>query len=330
MATAKVEFMYQYNKENGISPSDRLFGMSSVYNKRASRFPRITNFLFDNSITSRIIKSKGNIAVERRLPSISIKSFSKVYQSIKNEIDNDKQEVVLFVDEFSNYLEAHIAEDCYFLLTALGYQVTIVDHLDSARALLSKGFLEEAKDHASNNVTYLKGKISKDVPLVGIEPSAILGFRDEYRRLVDDVESAQIISDNTFLVEEFLASEIEKGNITPAQFTSEEKQVKIHVHCHQKALSNQKVTFDILNLPINYKPTIIASGCCGMAGSFGYEKEHYELSMQIGELKLFPSVRKASENTIIAANGTSCRHQIEDGTQRNALHPVTILRRALL
>lgn len=329
IATAKAEFLYQFNKENGISPSDRLFGMSSVYNKRASRFPRIANFLFDNPITGKIIKSKAKIASERRLPNISIKSFSKISQSFKKQSDTINKEVVLFVDEFSNYLEAEIAEDCYHLLSFLGYQVTIVDHLDSARALLSKGFLEEAKAHASENVAYLKDKVSKEVPLVGIEPSAILGFRDEYLRLVDDVESARIISENTFLVEEFLASEIEKGNITPAQFTSEEKQVKIHVHCHQKALSNQKVTFDILNLPMNYKPTIITSGCCGMAGSFGYEKEHYELSMQIGELKLFPSVRKASENTIIAANGTSCRHQIEDGTQRKALHPVTILRQAL-
>jgi len=330
MATAKAEFLYQFNKDNGISYSDKLFGMSSVYNKRASRFPRITNFLFGNAFTANIIKSKANIARQRRLPSISIKSFSKVLYSTNKQEGTSNKKVVLFVDEFSNYLEAHIAEDCYHLLTSLGYQVTIVDHLDSARALLSKGFLEEAKAHATKNVAYLKDKVSKEVPLVGIEPSAILGFRDEYLRLVDDVEQAQHLSENTFLIEEFLASEIEKGAITSAQFTSEEKQVKIHVHCHQKALSNQKVTFDILNLPVNYKPTIIASGCCGMAGSFGYEKEHYEVSMQIGELRLFPSVRKTPENTIIAANGTSCRHQIEDGTQRKALHPVTILRQALI
>ncbi|MEM7084996.1 MAG: FAD-linked oxidase C-terminal domain-containing protein [Bacteroidota bacterium] len=330
MATAKAEFLYQFNKENGVSPSDKLFAMSSSYNQRASRFPRIANFLLSNALTAGMIKSKGKIASKRRFPKISIKSFSEISQSIIKEVDTNKKEVILFVDEFSNYLEAHIAEDSYHLLTALGYQVTLVDHLDSARALLSKGFLEEAKAHASKNVAFLKDKVSEDSPLLGIEPSAILGFRDEYLRLVDDLEPAQLISENTFLIEEFLASEIEKGVITSAQFTSEEKQIKIHVHCHQKALSNQRVTFDILNLPINYKPTIIPSGCCGMAGSFGYEKEHYEVSMQIGELKLFPSVRKASENTIIAANGTSCRHQIEDGTQREAFHPVTILRRALL
>ncbi len=131
------------------------------------------------------------------------------------------------------------------------------------------------------------------------------------------------------MIEEFLSAEIQNGTISASQFTSEERNIKIHVHCHQKSLSNQKVTFDILNLPKNYKPTIIPSGCCGMAGSFGYEKEHYEVSMKIGELKLFPAVRKAKEDTIIAANGTSCRHQICDGTGRQAMHPITILKLAL-
>ena len=135
--------------------------------------------------------------------------------------------------------------------------------------------------------------------------------------------------DSAFLIEEFLAKEIEMGRISTNQFTTESKEIKIHGHCHQKALSNQKVTFDMLNLPKNYKVTIIPSGCCGMAGSFGYEKEHYDVSMAIGELKLFPAVRKASKETIISANGTSCRHQIKDGTGRDALHPVTILREAL-
>jgi len=134
----------------------------------------------------------------------------------------------------------------------------------------------------------------------------------------------------SFLIEEFLANEINEGIIDANSFTAEEKTVKIHNHCHQKALSNQKVTFDVLNLPKNYKVTIIASGCCGMAGSFGYEKEHYEVSMKVGSLKLFPAVNKADANTIIAANGTSCRHQIFDGTKRVAKHPVSVLKEALL
>lgn len=328
MATAKAEFLYQYRKVNGTTTADTLIAKSTYFNKQAAKYPAIANFLFRNSITSGIIKAQGNIAANRSIPKVSSKSFGTYVQSVKKQ-GNKKNKVILFIDEFSNYLEANIATDAYELLDTLGYEIEVVHHLDSARAMLSKGFLEEAKVEAEKNVAYLKSKVSRAIPLVGIEPSAILGFRDEYLRLVDDLQGARHISENTFLIEEFIASELKRGNISEDQFTSEEKQIKIHVHCHQKALSNQKVTFDMLNLPKNYKPTIIPSGCCGMAGSFGYEKEHYEISMKIGELKLFPAVRKAATTIIIAANGTSCRHQINDGTNREALHPVTILRQAL-
>ena len=145
-----------------------------------------------------------------------------------------------------------------------------------------------------------------------------------------DKEQLTKLAAKSFLVEEFLASEIAAGHISADSFTEEERTIKIHNHCHQKALSNQKVTFDVLNLPKNYKVSIIASGCCGMAGSFGYEKEHYETSMKVGGLKLFPSINKSDRDVIIAANGTSCRHQIKDGTKREAQHPVSILRKALV
>ncbi|MCB0453814.1 MAG: FAD-binding protein [Aequorivita sp.] len=336
ISTAKAEFLYQYNKANGISLSNKLFGKSTKLNKAASKFPKLSNWFFTNGFTSRIIKKVGRVHQNRSLPIISTKSFSKIVQNYKNQtitsyLSKEKvsQKIFLFVDEFSNYLDAEIAMDSFLLLNGLGYQVEIIDGLDSGRALISKGFLEEAKREANKNISFLKNKVAKDAPLLGIEPSAILTFRDEYLRLADDKISAEILSKNTFLVEEFLSAEIQKGNITAAQFTSEEKYIKIHAHCHQKSISNQKVTFDILNLPKNYTPTIIPSGCCGMAGSFGYEKEHYEVSMKIGELKLFPAVRKTTEDTIISANGTSCRHQIFDGTGRKALHPVTILRQAL-
>ena len=148
--------------------------------------------------------------------------------------------------------------------------------------------------------------------------------------MADDKVSAEKISKHTYLIEEFIQQEIEMGNIKTGQFTLDSKDIKFHGHCHQKALSNQSSSFAVLNLPKNYKVTIIPSGCCGMAGSFGYEKEHYEVSMAIGEQTLFPAIRNANNETIISANGTSCRHQIKDGTQREALHPITILRQALL
>lgn len=337
MSTAKAEFLYQYNKANGVSLANKIFGKSTKLNKMASHFPKISNWIFINDFTSATIKKFSNVHQKRSLPKISIKSFSKAIQSVKKQNFNSNIEisiiarkVLLFIDEFSNYLDTEIALDSYLLLTNLGYEVIFIDTLDSGRALISKGFLAEAKKEANKNINFLKEQVSEEIPFVGIEPSAILSFRDEYLRLADDKPSAERIAKNTFLIEEFLASEIEKGNIKSFQFTSEEKIIKIHSHCHQKSLSNQKVTFDILNLPKNYKPTIITSGCCGMAGSFGYEKDHYDISMQIGELKLFPAVRKSSKDTVISANGTSCRHQIKDGTGREALHPVTILKNALL
>ncbi len=330
IASAKAEFLYQYHKTHKPSFADILFGKSSKYNKMAAKFPKLSNALFANSSTSSIIKNIAGIASERSMPSMSTKPFSKQLQQTLVQEDNYIKEVLLFVDEFSNYLDATIAKDAYILLTQLNYKVTIIDNLDSARAMFSKGFLSEAKEQVNKNIAYLKEKVSKNTPLLGIEPSAILGFRDEYKRIADDAVSADRIAKHSFLIEEFLASEMELGNIKATQFTSETKIIKIHNHCHQKALSNQKVTFDILNLPANYKPTIIPSGCCGMAGSFGFEKDKYEVSMQIGELKLFPAVRNTSEDIIIAANGTSCRHQIKDGTQRLALHPVTILKNSLL
>ena len=336
ISTAKAEFLYQYNKANGVTFSNKLFGKSTKLNKMASKFPKLSNWFFSNGLTSKIIKNFVGVHQNRSLPNTSIKSFSKIIQRNKDQIitaysveKKIYKNVMLFVDEFSNYLDAEIALDSFLLLIGLGYKVTVIDTLDSGRALISKGFLEEAKEEANKNISFLKDKVSETNPLVGIEPSAILSFRDEYLRLADDKLAADAISKNAFLIEEFLASEIKNGTISAAQFTSEAKSIKIHSHCHQKSLSNQKVTFDILNLPKNYKPTIIASGCCGMAGSFGYEKEHYDISMKIGELKLFPSIRKSPEETIIAANGTSCRHQILDGTGRKALHPVTILKNAL-
>lgn len=335
ISIAKAEFLYQYQKANGTTLANRLFGKSSELNKLAARFPSLSNFIFTNFLTSHILKKISGVHPKRTFPLLAKRNFSSLLLSNKlskseNPVAEKQSKVVLFVDEFCNYLDVEVAVDAYYLLNSLGYEVEVVHHLDSGRALISKGFLDEAKKEVNTNLEYLKGKTSETVPLVGLEPSAILSFRDEYPRLADDRATARSIAENTYLIEEFLSEEIKKGNITSDFFTLEEKEIKIHGHCHQKSLSNQKVTFDILNLPKNYVPTIIPSGCCGMAGSFGYEKNHYDISMKIGELKLFPALRKTGEEVIISSNGTSCRHQIFDGTGKRAFHPVTILREALL
>jgi Fe-S oxidoreductase len=191
--------------------------------------------------------------------------------------------------------------------------------------------LEKARKIAIRNVELLKDLVNEANPLLGIEPSAILSFRDEYPALVPDhLKAAAIhLAANTYTIEEFLCNEMEQGNITSDQFIEEARLIRLHGHCHQKAISSVVPTKKILSLPQNYTVQLIPSGCCGMAGSFGYEKEHYQLSMQIGELVLFPTVRELDEKVIVAAPGTSCRHQIMDGTGRMALHPVEILWNAL-
>jgi Fe-S oxidoreductase len=180
------------------------------------------------------------------------------------------------------------------------------------------------------NIEQLGPVVSDAVPLVGIEPSAILGFRDEYPDLVPKQlePAAKKLAANCLLIDEFLAREMAAGRIGPDDFDTEARRILLHGHCHQKALASLEPTVQLLSLPAGHTVEVIPSGCCGMAGSFGYGKNHYDLSMQIGEMVLFPAVRQAEATTLIAAPGTSCRHQIKDGTGRSALHPVEILHAA--
>ncbi|WP_417887498.1 FAD-binding and (Fe-S)-binding domain-containing protein [Zunongwangia sp.] len=332
VAALKAEFQYQYQKEKGFSARNKAFANNGKMNKMASKIPSIANFMFTNKITSGIAKKVMGVAPERTLPALSKTTLNSYYKKNKSVLkpENPIKKVYFFNDEFTNFLDAEIGIHALELLSKLNYEVVFVDHEESGRAHISKGFLEEAKKMANNNIEIFAPIISEEHVLIGLEPSAILTFRDEYLRLADDVKKASELSKNCFIIEEFLKKEIALGNIQASQFTEEAKTIKIHGHCHQKALSNTATTFSILNLPKNYKVSIIPSGCCGMAGSFGYEKEHYEVSMAVGEQTLFPAVRKASLETIISANGTSCRHQIYDGTQRKAKHPVSILLEALV
>ena len=324
IATMKAEFLYQYQEANGYSFRNKLFANNAKYNKLGSYTPKITNF-FTNSI---LAKKVLGVAVERSVPKLANQTLESWLK--KHHPRTSKKVVYLFNDEFTNFYDAEIGKDAVLLLEKLGYQVKTIAHDESGRSHISKGFLKEAKEICNNNVTIFKDIITNETPLIGIEPSAILGFRDEYIRLADDKASAEKIAKNSFTFEEFLAQELEKGNVDRSLFTSEAKTLKIHGHCHQKALSGTHASFQVLNIPTNYSVTIINSGCCGMAGSFGYEKEHYKVSMQVGEDTLFPKIRNCSSDIEIAASGTSCRHQIFDGTKRTAKHPITLLKEALL
>ncbi|MBC5842588.1 FAD-binding protein [Flavobacterium sp. F-380] len=323
VASLKAEFLYQYQKANGYSFRNKIFANNAKMNAMGSLFPSLTNFVANLSF----VKKAMGIAPEREVPFLAPHTLRKwLTDHLATPGTFDKGKLYLFIDEFTNYYDVQVGIDAYELLTKVGYQVLIVNHEESGRAFISKGFLEEAKLIAIKNVSTFAPLINDNCPLVGLEPSAILTFRDEYLRLAEDKAAAKQLAKNVLTIEEFFKREIGVGNIQEHQFTDEEKEIKIHGHCHQKALSSIEATFAMLNIPKNTRVTIYNSGCCGMAGSFGYEKEHYQISMQMGEDTLFPKVRSTAATTLIASAGTSCRHQIFDGTSREAQHPVSILR----
>ena len=333
VAKLKAEFLQQYYDANGVPFRSKLIANFTAAAKLASLFPSLYNFVISNAITGSMIKILSGFAIKRSLPKISEVSLEKWFQ--KNYTSSNtkgNKKVYLFCDEFTNYNDAAIGMKGVLLLEKLGYEVLLPKQVESGRAWLSKGLLRKAKQIANQNIELLGGIVTSAIPLIGIEPSAILTFRDEYPDLADEqnLASAKALARNTFLIDEFIANEISKGNIQKEAFTKNAKLIKLHGHCQQKAIASVAATQTILSFPENYKVEVIPSGCCGMAGSFGYEKEHYDLSMQIGELVLLPAVRNQLSDTIIAAPGTSCRHQIKDGAQKIALHPVEILFEALV
>lgn len=328
MAAFRAEFLQHYYDAHGIPFRSWLIAWLPRLNRAGIVFRGITNFL----ISTKIFKSMVSISHMRALPvlsEITLRKWTKKH--IPYERPGLKGKVYLFADEFTDYNESDIGIKAILLLEKLGYEVSVPGHLESGRTLLSKGLLRAAKKVATKNIILLKDKISEERPLIGIEPSAILAFRDEYPVMVDNQirDIAMKIGRNSLLFEEFICRETEKGNIKSSQFTGEARKVLLHGHCQQKAVASTSPTIRMLSLPVNYKVEEIPSGCCGMAGAFGYEKEHYDLSMKIGEMVLFPAIRKAGADDIIAAPGTSCRNQIKDGTGRKAMHPVEILYDAL-
>ncbi|QMW03099.1 FAD-binding and (Fe-S)-binding domain-containing protein [Spirosoma foliorum] len=351
MARMKAEFTQQKYNESGIPMRARLIGNFTRLMKMASLVPWAYNGFYETASLRRIANRIVGFHPDRTMPEMAKTTLRKWWWEQKKEENErigrenrnnytpallaDSPElksgtVLLFADEFTNYNDVEVGQKAIQLLERLGYTVALPDHAESGRTYLSKGLVDEAKKLAIRNVTIFKDLITDETPLIGLEPSAILAFRDEYPDLVpaELKADAQRIAKNVFLFEEWLAREADAGRIDRSLFTAKTELVKVHGHCHQKALSSMIPVKKVLSLPQNYNVQLIPSGCCGMAGSFGFEEEHYELSMQIGELVLFPAVRKA-EDAIISAAGTSCRHQIKDGTGRKAQHPAEILFDAL-
>lgn len=331
MATLKAEFLHQYHQANGIPLRSKVFAHINTLNKIGATMPAITNFFLQNSLTSGLFKKMVGIAPQRTMPLLHHISLKKwVAQKQPKPQGKTLGKVYLFADEFTNYNDTTIGIQAIELLTQLGYEVIIPAHTESGRAAISKGVLLHAQQCAIKNVQSLHPLITAQSPLIGIEPSAILTFKDEYLKLVPQnlKKQATELAAHCLTFEQFIMQAVEKKQISPEQFTTQKQYIKLHAHCHQKAITGTQATAQMLSLPLNYTVEVIPSGCCGMAGSFGYEAEHYEVSKKIGELVLFNAVKQSPDAAIIAAAGTSCRHQIMDFTAKKALHPITILYQA--
>ncbi len=333
VARLKAEWQQHYYDANGVPLRSRLVANFTTAMKWAAKVPRLYNAFVTYSITSGLVKRFAGFAQKRSLPTLHHTTLAAWHAKNANppSLAYPNGRVFLFCDEFTNYNDTPVGIKAVQLLNKLGYEVVIPEHVESGRAHFSKGLVREGQKFAIRNVELLKDVVTTQSPLIGLEPSCILGFRDEYPDLVPDrlLDAANALAKNALLIDEFISREADAGRISASSFSASSQAIKLHGHCHQKALSSLTPTVKMLQLPAGHKVTVIPSGCCGMAGSFGYEAEHFEISQQIGELVLFPAVRATPAETLVAAPGTSCRHQIKDATGRIALHPVEILHAAL-
>lgn len=326
MARLKAEYQQKRHDAQGAGLRNRLFGFYSAAARMAAFAPGLTSFVANLPPVKRLL----GIAPERRIPPFAKQTFADWFRSRSTVNPKPKlRTVMLLNDEFTNYGEPAPGRAAVAVLERLGYRVLLSERIESGRPLISKGFLRSARGKMNSAVEYLARYAEQSIPVIGIEPSALLGFRDEAPDLVDpDLRGkAERVKRAGLLFDEFLAQEIDAGRISAGQLGSLPEKIMLHGHCHQKSLAGISATVSLLRRIDGTEVLEIPSGCCGMAGSFGYEREHYRLSMQIGELILFPAIR-SEPDAIICAAGISCRQQIMDGTGRRALHPAQILQEA--
>lgn len=330
----KAEFLQHHHNHHGVPLRSRVIGHFSDMAKLGMLAPGLYNLFTGDNFAAKALKKLIGFAPERQLPRLQKQTLKSWFRKTghKNNPVSPISSVWFFADEFSNFNDTEAGKKAIQLLQGLGYHVEIPKHKESGRAFLSKGMLKEAGKIARENVEMLFGLVNDSKPMIGLEPSAILGFCDEFPDLLkgDLQQKAKELAHHCYLIEEFISNEFEAGRIKKEQFIRDKKTIRLHGHCHQKAMGKLVPGKKMLGIPENYEVLLIPSGCCGMAGSFGYEEEHYEISMKIGEMVLFPTIRNLNEETLVAASGTSCRHQIADGTGRKAFHPAEILWDALL
>jgi Fe-S oxidoreductase len=362
MAKMKVEFLHHYKKRHGLTFKDRLIAYMPRYAPWASRMAPLTNAL------SALFKGPLGFAPQRPLPKWRRDFFGSsapasphpnaasrpiassrarpaapaegnvsprgALAPVGERVGVRGKEVVLFVDTFNRYFEPENAHAAVAVLSAAGYKVHLPQAKDRGRPLccgrtfLASGLVDEARREAQRMLDTLLPYIERGIPVVGLEPSCVLGLRDEYLSMMPGPETAELDL-NAYLFEEFLAREQQAGRLTLELKALPQKKALLHGHCHQKAFGELPAVEQILKLVPELEVKTIESSCCGMAGSFGYEARHYGVSMKMGELSLLPQVRESSEDTLIVADGTSCRQQIRDGAARQAIHVARVLQAAL-
>jgi len=333
MAKLKAEVMQQRHDTRGAPLRSRMIAAFPLLLQLASFAPWAWNAVFGTPVLRRLANRLAGFHPARTIPGLHRTTLRKWFARRPQQRQPAPNGTVhLFCDEFTDSFDVPVGIAAVELLEGLGYAVVIPRHVESGRSALSKGFLRQARALAGRNVALLKDVVTAAALLLGIEPSAILAFRDEYPDLLrgHEQEDARALARHCLLFDEWFAREMDAGRITAAAFREQRQVVKLHGHCHQKALASLVPTVRMLELPPGQAVHLIPSGCCGMAGAFGYEAEHFEVSNAIGELVLFPAIRNCGPETVVVAPGTSCRHQIHDGTGRQALHPVQVMRQALL
>ena len=320
MAKMKSEFLYHYQQKNGSTLRNRMFSRIGKLSKLASTCPSVVNFA-NSTFPVKWILSQIGISKHRDIPHFARKPFSFW---LKSTIPfKAEKTVVLLNDTFTEYNTPKLGKFSVSILNKLGYNVEVPPYTCCGRPMISKGFLKEAKAQAQKLIKLLMPYVDRGLTILGIEPSCILTIADDYPELIN-TEEAKKVAAACSTIDDFLADIIDKGEFS-LTFYEGKRDVLIHNHCHQKALKGSESTLKVLNHLPGITATEIDSACCGMAGSYGYEKEHYELSMQIGEKRLFPAVRKAHIETEIVSNGMSCRCQISHGAHRNPQHLVEFI-----
>lgn len=326
MAKMKSEFLFQFQEKNGYSLRSRLFSSIGLINKWTAPFAALFNIARTFSWVKKGLEWLG-ISPKRTLPPLAKKRFSDWFKTF-SQPSHLKECVILFNDTFNEFNHPEVGQAAVHILNALGYKVIVPQWNCCGRPALTKGMLKQARRQAHTLLSQLGPLALDGIPIIGLEPSCILTIKDDYLSLLSREDPflplAETIIASCLTLDEFLAQHVKNGRFH-LSFNESKKKVKVHGHCHQKALIGMKPTLTVLKAIPGFQVTEIPSGCCGMAGSFGYEKEHYAISMQIGELRLFPAIRESQSDVEIVANGMSCRHQIFDGTHRTPKHLAEII-----